>query len=213
MRTYGCSRKEMFELIDKPVLSLLPPKPYIFFDYKIARVNIDYHVDVDQHFYSVPYQLRQKEVEIRIKEHIIEVFYGGKRVTAHVRSNEKFRHSTKKEHMPTSHQAMLQWSPSRLINWAEKTGHQTKTQVEALLNSRQHPEQSYRACLGLLRLGIKVGAQRLEAACARANHFGITSYRNIKSILDSGIDRLPIVEAKKFPIVRHSNLRGGGYYH
>lgn len=213
MRTYGCSRKEMFESVDKPVMRPLPPKPYQLFDYRLAKVNIDYHVEIDKHYYSVPYQLVHKEVEVRIREHVIEVMHAGKRVALHALSREKFRHSTKKEHMPPSHQAMLKWTPSRLIDWAEKTGPQTKAQVEALLNSREHPEQSYRACLGLLRLGTKVGSERLEAACARANHFGIYSFRKIKSILDSGMDRLPIVETKAVPPVRHSNLRGGGYYH
>lgn len=213
MRNYGLSRGEMFEMLDKPALRPLPPKPYQFFAYKLVRVNIDYHIELEQHYYSVPYQLVHKEVEVRIRENTVEVLSAGKRVALHALSKEKFRHSTKKEHMPPSHQAVLKWTPSRLIDWASKNGPQTKAQVEGLLNSRQHPEQSYRACLGLLRLGKTVGAQRLEAACARANHLGINSYRNIKSILDSGMDRLPIVETKDIAPVRHKNLRGGGYYH
>jgi transposase len=213
MKSYGCSRKELFESVDKPALRTLPSKPYDLFDFKLARVNIDYHVELEKHYYSVPYQLVHKEVEIRIKERIIEVLCNGERVALHLRSDNKFHHSTKKEHMPPSHRAMLEWTPTRFIKWAAKVGPQTRLQIEALLNSREHPEQSYRACLGLLRLEKKVSSARLEAACKRANHLGVTSFRRIKSILDSGMDRVPIVETKEVPVIRHRNLRGSGYYH
>ena len=213
MKTYGCSRRDLFETVDKPALKPLPQKPYQLFELKLARVNIDYHVEVERHYYSVPYKLVHKEVEIRIKEQTIEVLHEGKRVTLHVKSRDKFRHTTKKEHMPPSHQAMLEWTPTRFVNWAAKIGPETKSQVEALLNSRQHPEQSYRACLGLQRLGKKVGAVRLEAACHRANHLSIVSMRRVKSILDSGMDRVPIIETKEVPAAHHRNVRGGGYYH
>jgi len=213
MKAYGCSRKDLFESVDKPALKPLPQKRYQLFDVKLARVNIDYHVEVEKHYYSVPYKLVHKEVEIRIKEQTIEVLHEGKRISLHVKSREKFHHTTKKEHMPPSHQAMLEWTPTRFVNWAAKIGPETKSQVEALLGSRQHPEQSYRACLGLLRLGKKVGESRLESACYRANHLGIVSMRRVKSILDSGMDRLPIIETKEVPAIHHRNVRGGGYYH
>jgi len=174
MKSYGCSRKELFESTDKPFLQDLPSEPYQFFDLKIAKVNIDYHVEVDKHYYSVPHQLVHQEVEVRIKEQLIEIFYGEKLISMHPRSQAKFKHSTKREHMPAS---------------------------------------SFRSCLGLLRLEKKFGTERLEAACKRANQLGITSYKRIKSILDNGMDRLPIVELKSVEPVRHENIRGSNYYH
>jgi transposase len=213
MKSYGCNREELFECVDQPALKPLPQKPYEFFEVKLARVNIDYHVEVERHYYSVPYKLVGQEVEIRIREQTIEVLREGKRVVLHARSREKFHHTTKKEHMPPSHQAVLKWTPSRLLNWAAKIGPGTKQQVQALIDSREHPEQSYRACLGLLRLEKKVGQSRLEAACTRANQLGIVSMRRIKSILDSGMDRLPIIKCKEIPKINHRNIRGQGYYH
>lgn len=212
MRFYGCSRRALFESVEKPVLGALPPKPYEFFDFKYGRVNIDYHVEVDKHYYSVPFQLVHQQVEIRIWEQRIEILHEGKRIAMHVRSREKYHHTTCKQHMPPEHQAMSEWTPSRFISWAEKVGPETKSQIEALLSSRQHPEQGYRACLGLLRLDKQVGHARLEAACRRANGLKLSSFKRIKSILDSGMDRLPIVELKDVPAVKHRNLRGGGYY-
>lgn len=212
MKSYGCSRKELFESVEKEALKPLPRTTYHFFERKFAGVNIDYHVEVEKHFYSVPHQLVHEEVEVRILEKTIEIFYKGKRITLHSRSNKKFAHTTKKEHMPPSHQAMLEWTPQRFVDWAAKVGPETKTQVDALLNSRAYPEQGYRACLGLLRLSGKVGSERMEAACKRANQLKIVSMRRIKSMLDSGMDRLPLVEVKTVPAVHHANIRGGGYY-
>jgi transposase len=213
MKSYGCNREQLFKSVDQPALRRLPQKPYELFEFKLARVNIDYHVEVERHYYSVPYKLVGQEVEIRIREQSIEVLHEGKRITLHARSREKFKHTTKKEHMPPSHQAVLKWTPTRLLNWAAKIGSGTKLQVQALLDSREHPEQSYRACLGLLRLEKKVGQSRLEAACNRANHLGIASMRRVKSILDSGMDRLPIVNCKEIPIINHRHVRGRTYYH
>lgn len=215
MKSYGCSRKELFEKIEKKALKPLPQQAYQFFNTKLARVNIDYHVELDKHYYSVPYQLIGQEVEIRIREQTIEVIHSGKRVAMHLRSNEKYKHTTDKSHMPVCHQSMLEWTPSRFISWGAKIGSETKTQVEKLLNSKLHPEQSYRACLGLLRLSKKVGDTRLEAACKRANHLSIVSMRRVKSILDAGMDKLPLFENNTQEIERiiHTNIRGRNYYH
>lgn len=213
MKSYGCSRKELFESVEQPVLKPLPQKPYAFFEVKLARVNIDYHVEVENHYYSVPYKLRGQEVEIRIREKTIEILHDRKRATLHAKSREKYQHTTKKEHMPRSHQAVLEWTPSRFINWAAKIGPETKIQVQALLDSREHPEQGYRACLGLLRLEKKFSRNRLEAACSRANKLEIVSMRRVKSILDSGMDRVPVVKCKEMPSINHRNLRGQGYYY
>lgn len=215
MKSYGCSRKELFELIEKSELKPLPKTTYEFFETKIARVNIDYHIEFDSHYYSVPYQFVGKEVEVRIKEKTIEILCSGERIALHARSKAKYKHSTEKSHMPASHQSMLEWTPSRFISWGAKIGTETKIQVDNLLNSKQHPEQSYRACLGLLRLSKKVSGERLEAACKRANHLQITSMRRVKSILDTGMDKLPLFESNTLEIekILHANIRGRKYYH
>ena len=214
MKTYGCSRKELFELVEKAALNPLPQKRYQIFDYKLAKVNVDYHVEVEKHYYSVPYQFVHQNVEIRIKERVIEIFHENKRVALHARSNESHRHTTKKEHMPPSHKAMVKWTPERFLSWSTKIGPETSCQIKSLLDSREHPEQSYRACLGVFRLAGKFGSSRLEAACKRANSLGLCSYKRIKSILDSGLDQIPIVETKEVPpLKRHSNIRGSEYYH
>lgn len=215
MKSYGCSRKELFEQIEKPALKPLPQQIYQTFNTKLARVNIDYHIEIDKHYYSVPYQLIGQEVEVRIREHAIEIIHSSKRVAMHPRSNEKYKHTTDKSHMPPSHQSMLEWTPSRFISWGAKIGLETKLQVEKLLDSKQHPEQSYRACLGLLRLSKKVGSTRMEAACKRANHLNIVSMRRVKSILDTGMDKLPLFEnhAPEIEKVIHQNIRGRNYYH
>ncbi len=214
MKTYRCSRKQLFESIDKPCLAPLPQTPFELIEAKIARVNIDYHVEVDQHYYSVPHQLVRKQVEVRIKEQTVEVLYQGKRVAIHAKSQEKFKHSTNKQHMSPSHQAAAQqWTPERFLNWSAKIGPETKAQVESLLGSRKHPEQSYRSILGLLRLADKFGVSRLEQSCKKANLLGIVSMKRIKSMLESGVDLLPIVQTKEVPAVSHGSVRGEDYYH
>lgn len=215
MKSYGKSRKEIFDLIEKNELKALPLKEYQIYNTKLCKVNIDYHVEVDKHYYSVPYQYVGKEVEVRIREKSIEVIFETKRIAAHKYSKDLYKHTTVIEHMPKSHQKMTGWSPTRFISWGESIGVETKTQVESLLNTKQHPEQSYRACLGLLRLSKSVGHERLEAACKRANHLGIVSMRRVKSILDSSMEKLPLFEnnSKEIEKILHLNIRGRNYYH
>lgn len=215
MKSYGVSRKELFESSEKEFLKPLPLKEYQFFNTKLCRVNIDYHVQVEHHYYSVPFQFVGKEVEVRIREKTVEIIESGKRIALHPLSKNKHKHTTEKSHMPPSHQAMQEWSPSRFVSWGKSIGLETKKQVENLLSSKQHPEQSYRACLGLLSLSKKFGQERLEAACKRANHLEVTSLRRVKSILDNEMDKLPLFEnsnSKEIEKVLHSNIRGSSYY-
>jgi transposase len=214
MQKLGISRRQLYERLDKPALKPLPAQPYELAEWKRCRVNIDYHVEVDRHPYSVPYQLVHEQVEIRSTTSIVEVYYKGKRITSH-RRLYNHQPSTKAEHMPRSHRAHAEWTPSRLIRWASKTGPATGRLVTEILRSRPHPEQGYRACLGIMRLGRRYGAARLEAASCRAEQLRSYSYRTVKNILSSAQDRLPFdeLEAQSTqPTPVHANIRGAGYY-
>jgi transposase len=212
MQGYGKSRQTLFEELDKPALKPLPQHRYCFAEWKQAKVNIDYHIELKRHYYSVPHHLVGKRVEARIGEKTIEVLHEGKRIALHPRDDTPGRHSTLQEHMPAEHRYMQQWTPGRLLDWAEKIGPQTKIQVNSILLSRKHPEQGYRASLGLLGLAKKYGNARLEAACNRANHFGIVSMRSIKNMLCTGNDKLP-QERKTATVISHSNIRGDTEFH
>lgn len=213
MQGYGCSRRELFERLDKPVLKPLPAMPFRFIKVKQAKVHIDYHVEFERHYYSVPYQLIHQTVEIHASQSSVEMFYQGKRVSFHLRSFIPYQSSTLAEHLPPSHRELKQWTPERFVSWAKRIGAETARQIAAILQSRKHPEQSYRSCLGLLRLEKQFGTERLEAACRTANHFGLSSRKRVLSILQSKQDRLPLEEEEQRTPVMHTNLRGSGYYH
>jgi transposase len=209
----GC-RKQLFDTLDRPALNPLPAKPYPYAEWKKATVNIDYHIEVERHYYSVPYQLIKNKVDVRITQRTIECFYKNKRVASHIRSYQKGRHTTVKEHMPKSHQKWAQWTPDRFIRWAGKVGPHTQTLIETILNSRTHPQQGFRSCLGILRLVKSYGNRRLEAACRRAVIIGGTSYRSVESILKHNLDQKPLAQEQAAePCIEHTNIRGSQYYH
>ena len=216
MRTYRASRHQLFAQLDQPALRPLPTEPFIFGDWTIdARVNIDYHIDVHRHYYSVPYQLLHELVDARLTATTVEIFHRGQRVAAHLRDDRPGRHTTDPAHMPKSHRQHLEWSPSRLVHWASTIGPHTAALVEAILADRPHPEQGYRSCLGLLRLAKRYGHDRLEAACARGLAVNARSYRHVDSILKHGLDRAPLASEAPQPLPlapAHENLRGRDYY-
>jgi transposase len=187
--------------------------------FKRARVNIDYHVEVDGHYYSVPHRLVRTEVELRITGTTVEAFSGRQRVAAHARSAVRGAHTTVAEHMPASHRAHREWTPQRLIAWGERIGAACAAVVRWQMEHRPHPEQGYRACLGLQRLARQFGAARLEAACARAQSIRAPTYRSINSILASGLDRQPTPQqheaaaSAQATLPLHENVRGPDYYH
>jgi len=213
MQIYGMSRRALFEVTDKPALRPLPITPYRFATWKKAKVNIDYHVEVKRHWYSVPFQLIHKRVDVRLTEHAVEVFFDGKRVALHVRNDTPGRHSTINEHMAPSHHYMQSWTPSRLLHWAGTIGVETQKQVNSLLLSRAHPEHSYRACLGLLGLEKKYGSQRLEAACLKANRLAVVSMRTIKNMLLTGSEKVVEDTATAVAPLHHRNIRGDTEFH
>ncbi len=207
----GC-RKEWFERIEKPALIKLPEAPYVLAEWKKARVNIDYHIDVNGHYYSVPYPLIHEELDVRYTAKTVEIFSKGKRVASHLRNDTRGRHTTIHEHMPKSHQAYLEWTPSRIITWAGTIGVSTAEVVEVILNTRGYPEQGYRSCLGILRLAKRYSPGRLEAACKRAITIRGYSYRSVESILKNGLDKYQLPEQKPQPAITHENIRGSGYF-
>jgi len=208
------SRKSAFESMDWPALNPLPSQAYQFAEWKKATVNLDYHIEVERHYYSVPHTLIKKKIDVRITNNIIECFFKSKRVASHIRSYHKGRHSTVKEHMPKSHQKWAQWTPDRFIRWAAKIGPHTQSLIENVLNRRAHPQQGFRTCLGILRLAKSYGNDRLEAACRRAVAIGGTSYRSVQSILKHNLDQKQLPEqSSKNPPIEHINIRGAHYYH
>jgi len=207
------TRREMFEKIDKPALKPLPVASYEYAQWKKARVNIDYHIEFDRHYYSVPYQLRKEQVDIRFTDTTVEVLYKNKRVASYYRSYKKGGFTTRPEHMPKSHQKYLEWTPSRIINWAGKNGPKTAQLVMAIMNNRRHPEQGFRACLGVMRLCKRYSNERLEKACERAIAIKSYSYKSVESILKKGLDKVALrKEAAHIKPIEHPNIRGNQYY-
>lgn len=208
------SRRELFETIDKPALKPLPEHPFQYADWKKARVNIDYHVEVDRHYYSVPYQLVREQVDIRLTSTTVEVLFKNRRVASHKRSYVPGGFATLKEHMPKSHQRYLEWTPSRVIKWAGKNGPDTEKLVTRILENRPHPEQGFRSAMGIMRLSKHYTPERVEKACRRALAIGAFSYKSVKSILKNGLDQQPLLfeQLQEAPPPTHPNIRGRRYY-
>lgn len=209
------SRAELFAELERPALKALPATRYELSAWKKVTVNIDYHVEFDRRFYSVPYQLVRQRLEVRATASTIEVIKGGGRVASHVREYGRRRYVTDPAHMPPSHRAHLEWTPSRLVRWAGTISTDTASVVEKILAAKPHPEQAYRACLGLMSLTRRYGNERVGAACTRALASGVLSYTSVKSILAENLDRLPLPGADAGatpPPPDHENLRGAGYW-
>jgi transposase len=207
------SRQSRFREMDQPALKQLPVSHYELAYWKKVTVHLDYHVEVEGHYYSVPYTLVKKQLEVRYTKTTVECLYRNQRVASHLRNEFRGRHTTIKEHMPPKHQRYSEWSPERFTRWAAKIGPQTKVLTETLLVQRAHPQQAYRTLLGILRLGKSYGELRLEAACDRALQINALSYRSIESILKNGLDQKPLrnKENNSKPL-QHSNIRGPEYY-
>jgi transposase len=202
------SRRSLHESIEKPVLKPLPETPYEYARFKKASVNIDYHVEYDKHFYSVPYQYRGEVVEVRATSTTVEILRKGKRVASHARSLVENKATTLIEHRPKSHQQYGDWPPERIIAWAEKIGPSTAALAVAIMDRQKYPELGYRSCLGILRLAKKFTDARLEAACNRALAIRGLSYKSVKSILESNLDQRPLPEKPIQLAIVHANVRG-----
>jgi len=214
MRHLGVSRRQLFDELDRPALAALPVEPYVYAEWRQRRVGLDYHVDVDGHYYSVPHRLLKEQVEARVTQRTIELFHKGERVACHVRGGSRGRHTTLAAHMPSSHRRHAGWTIDRIKRDAAAIGPDTAMLTALILESRPHPEQGFRACLGILRLQRHYGPERLEAACTRGLEIGARSYGSINSILQNGLDRRPKPAAAdpELPF-DHPNIRGSRYYH
>ena len=209
----GC-RATLFAQLDQPALKPLPAARYQFGEWKIARVNLDYHIEIDRHYYSVPYALVHQEVEVHVTADTVEVLHRGIRVASHVHSYEPAKASTLTDHMPKAHQKYMGRTPSRLIEEAQQIGPSTGQLVEAILAARRHPEMGYRSCLGILRLSKLYPGERMEAAAQRAIRARAYNFQSLESILKNQLDRLPLPgdRSTSGPAVEHDNIRGAHYF-
>jgi len=206
------SRNSLFETLEKNRLLPLPATSFELADWSKAKVNIDYHVAVENHFYSAPYQLIHQQLDVRLTAKTIELFQDGKRVAAHRRSFQPGHSTTDEGHRPKSHQRYLAWTPSRILEWVKTIGPECVKVVEKIMADRPHPEQGFRSALGIIRLGKAVGHERLEAACRRALHFGTCSFTSVNSILQHNLETRPLEQELPLPSPVHENLRGSPYY-
>jgi len=208
LRSWGRSRRELFEELDRPALT---PLPYEYAEWKRCRVNLDYHVEIAKHYYSVPHNLVHQEVEARITQKTVEIFFRGKRVASHLRSTLPHRPTTIPEHMPSSHRRYRDWTHERIRSEAAKVGPDAETLIDVILRSRPHPEQGFRSAIGILGLVKRYGQERVDAACARALLLNARSYKSVAAILKNGTDRTA-PPAEEAPILFHANIRGRSYY-
>ncbi len=208
------TRQQWFESIDKPALLPLPKQVYQYTDIKTVKVNIDYHIQYDDHFYSVPHHLVGEKIELHAKEYLIELFFHNTRITSHARKYTSGM-TTVSEHMPIKHEKHHQWTPGRLMNWAKDIGDEVLFWIKTVINQKQHPEQAYRVCLGLLNLNRSYPSERLNKACAIANKKSLYRLQHIKDILSSNQDKLVTDEKELPPLLpqSHENIRGPKSFH
>jgi len=212
------TRLSQFEQLDKPVLRALPARPYQYTHIKKARVHIDYHIEYDKHYYSVPHHLVKQEVEVQATDSVVAIYHHGQRLASHPRSCRQGAHSTCQEHMPHAHRAMHDWSPERFLNWAGDIGAETREVVSCLLQEKRHIEQSYRRILALLGNAKKYGRERLNKACGRALLIGSPTRSSVESILKQGLDQVAVetphsAVQEELSLDDHENVRGEDYYH
>ena len=212
------SRRSQFEQLDQPLLQPLPGNRYEYRHIKQVRVHIDYHIDYEGHYYSVPHELIKQEVEVHASAQSVVIYSSGVRVAIHARSDRKGHHSTLPEHRPKAHQAMAEWTPKRFLNWANSIGVETRTVVEHILQEKRYPEQSYRRILALLSNAKKYSPERLNRACGRALMINSPTRTSVESILKQGLDQHDTAEhgltlQAELELDDHENIRGETYYH
>jgi transposase len=213
LRRLGRTRKQLLEELDRPALKPLPVEPYVFAEWRARRVGLDYHIDVDGHYYSVPYRFARAQVEVRLTGRTVELFFKGERIAAHQRMSGNGKHTTVPEHMPSSHRRHADWTIERIRREAGTIGPSAALLCDLILEQRRHPEQGYRACLGIVRLVKPFGPERVEAAAARALEIGARTYGSVRSILDNNLDRLAAPSrAAGGTTILHPNIRGARYY-
>jgi len=212
-RHLGASRRDLFEALDKPALRPLPAAPYEYAEWVERKVGLDYHVEIERHYYSVPHQLLRQKVWARVAARTVEIFHQGQRVGCHVRTSGNRKHTTVAAHMPASHRRYAGWTPAEIRRRAGQIGPNTGALVDLILRTKPHPEQGFRACLGIIRLAKPHGREALEAACERAIEIGGTSYSSVNSILKNNLHRRRPDKRPDGPAITHPNIRGADYFH
>lgn len=208
------TRQQWFDSLDKPMLTPLPKHAYQYTDIKQVKVNVDYHIQYDEHLYSVPHQLVGEKISLHASDHLVELYFQNKRITSHAR---KYRvgMTTVPEHMPVKHEKHHKWTPGRLMNWAKDVGDEVLIWVKTLLQIKQHEEQAYRVCLGLLNLTKRYSVKRLNNACRIANNHSLYRLKNIQDILNTNQDKLPPTSPEQPSLLPqdHENIRGPKSFH
>jgi transposase len=212
MKQLGTSRKVLFDTLDKPALKPLPVQRYLYTETKRAKVGPDYHIEYRRHYYSVPHQLVGQHVELEANSRLIQIFHQGNLVSQHPTSQKERGLSTHSEHMPSNHRYQ-KWNPERLLNWGSNVGASTREVVSLQLQSKDHPEQAYRSCLGLLNLTKKHGNTRLDQACKDALMVNKPYLRFIRNLLENHREGQLSSDPRSTPDIQHSNVRGPSFYH
>jgi transposase len=215
MKGYGKSRRELFEEIEKSALRPLPAERYCLREYVRMKAQFNYHVylKADRHYYSVPYRYRGNHVDVFFSEKTVEIYHKNERIAIHLRDRREYKYTTVPEHMPSQHRFHSEWGAERFISWAGTIGPETKTLIEHVLASRQHPEQSYRTCMGILSLSRTYGAGRLEKACRMALYYESYRFKTISNILKNNCENdIPTTDLFEAPSTGHENIRGNTYY-
>ncbi len=213
MRRLGVSRRQLFDTIERPAMQSLPEQDYEYAEWRFVRVGIDYHVEVEGFFYSVPHALLREQVDARITTHTIEIFHRGKRVASHARRYSGLRHGTLPDHLPSAHRRYAEWSVERFVRQARDIGPETEALILAVLARRPHPEQGFRTCIGVLRLFRGLDAARVEAISRRAVEVGVLTYASVASIIKHRLDQSASPQAADGTPLLHENIRGSGYFH
>jgi len=222
MRGYGKSRRELFELLDRPVLKKLPNTPYEWAEWVKFKLGVDYHVRYDDHFYSGPYQLHDEELWLRASGQLISIYFKGNRVASHPRSFVKWDKSTLPEHMPSHHKAHAEWTPERILNWVKTIGPAAAQVVEKMMAEKRHPEQAFQSALGIISLSKKYGSERVEKASIKALKIKSHRYHTLKTMLKNNMEEVDLSPQRTVPsselneqlgLFAKENLRGKNYYH
>ncbi len=211
LRKLGASRAELLESLERPALSALPAVDYEYAEWRLARVGLDYHVEIENFFYSVPHALIRQQVDARITQRTVEIFHRGQRVAAHQRRYGGPRHGTDVEHMPSAHRRYAEWTPERFQRWGADIGPETEGLILAIMSRRPHPEQGFRTCLGVLRLYRDLDPVRAERVSARAIAVGAFNYKSIASIIAHNLDRIAPTDST-VSVDGHANIRGRSYF-
>ncbi len=212
-RHLGASRRDLFEQLERSVLTALPTEPYVYAEWKACKVGLDYHVEIAKHYYSVPHRYLGYKLWARFTDRTVEIFAAGKRIACHLRGHSNRCHTTLTEHMPSAHRRYATWTPERISRQAASIGANTGALIEIIMRERRHPEQGFRSAIGILRLAKSHGTDRLEAACERALEIGARSYTAVASILKNNLDRRRPQRATDGPAIHHPNIRGSRYFH